>query len=80
MPLMQSPMMLNPRSLRKALMDQHGVTASAIAADVPCSVGLVARVLGDKNTYESPKSKRIKQLLSERVGVPVTELWPEAAA
>jgi hypothetical protein len=76
---MQPAMMLSPRSLRKALMDQHGVTASAIATAVPCSVGLVVRVLGDKNTYESAKSKRIKQLVSERVGVPVADLWPEAA-
>lgn len=73
-------MMLNPRSIRKALLSERGVTFAAIAAEVPCSLALVVRVMADRNTYDTPKSKRIKQIASERTGVPVAELWPEAAA
>jgi hypothetical protein len=61
-------------------MDQHGLTFGAIAAEVPCSIGLVAHVFADRMRYETPKSKRIKQVFSDHTGVPVAELWPDAAA
>jgi hypothetical protein len=77
---MQPLMSLNARSVRKALMDQHGVTYADIAAEVPCSVGLVAHTFSDRARYETPKSKRIKQVFADRVGMSVAELWPEAAA
>lgn len=73
-------MMLNARAVRKALLGQYKLTYADIAADVPCSVGLVAHVFGERARYETPKSKRIKQVFSDRTGVPVSELWPEAAA
>lgn len=63
---------------RKAVMAESGVRATEIAAAVPCSTALVNRVINGGNVWETRNSKRIKELIAERVGVSVSELWPEA--
>lgn len=69
--------MLSPKTFRKALMDEHGVTTAAVAADVQCSDESVRKVVNGDMIFETPITKRIKALIADRVGVPAATLWPE---
>lgn len=60
-------------------MVEHGLTMRDIAKSVPCSELTVSNVIAGRGVYETPKTRRVKALIAERVGLPVDDLWPEAA-
>jgi lambda repressor-like predicted transcriptional regulator len=69
--------MLSPRAIRKALMQDRGITTAEIAAEVGCHADTVRRVIDDENVYETDNTKQIKRLFASRVGFPIAVLWPE---
>ena len=69
--------MLSPKSFRKALFEERGISTAEIASEVGCSVDTVRRVVDGEIVYETGNSKNIKRLYASRVGLPVTDLWPE---
>lgn len=69
--------MASQRSRRKALLLERGVTMRDIAMAVPCSDLTVSNVIAGRQVYETPKTKRVKALIAERVGLTVDELWPD---
>jgi lambda repressor-like predicted transcriptional regulator len=73
---MQPITVLQPASIRKALLEERGIPAAEIAAQVPCNVEIVYRVIRGDFKYDTPNTKRIQQLIAERIGMPVKELWP----
>lgn len=75
---MEPTRLRSPRVMRKALMADRGVTITGVARELGLSALTVSTIVADRNKHETPNSRRIKQLIAERVGVPVVDLWPEA--
>jgi len=75
---MEPSSVMSARSLRKALMSDRGITMTAVAEAVDCSWLTVSNVVAGKNLHETPKTRRIKRFIAEKVGLSVAELWPEA--
>jgi len=65
------------RLRRKALMMERGLTIRSVANAVPCSELTVSNVIAGRGVFETPKTKRVKALIAEGVGLRVTDLWPE---
>lgn len=74
---MQQATVLQPSSIRKALLEERGINASEIAAAVPCSDGIVYRVIRGDFKYDTPNTKRIQQLIASKLDMTVAELWPD---
>lgn len=64
---------------RKGTLIAKGVQMQDIAREVGCSKARVSEVVHDRTVFETPMTRKIKALVASRVGLPVTELWPEPA-
>lgn len=68
---------LSPKSFRKALFAERGVTTSTVAAEVPCSDEMVRRVWNDEHKWDTDKVKDIKRVSAKQARETVEVLWPE---
>lgn len=71
---------LSPKSFRKALFAERGVTTATVAAEVPCSDEMVRRVWNDENKWDTAKVKEIKRVSARQSGETVDVLWPDPSA
>ena len=68
---------LSPKSFRKELFAERGVTTATVAAEVPCSDEMVRRVWNDEHKWDTDKVKDIKRVSAKQAAETIEFLWPE---